>query len=209
MAKTETGFAIADSIHAAWDLFKEKWYVIYGLYLFPVLIAVVYSVLLDSLREEFSVMALFLMFVYMVVQTVVSMGLVKGYLNLVRGKQITVETFKEMLPLVINYVLGTLLVGVIILAGFIFLILPGIYFSLKYYFVPFLLIDKKMGPMEALKASAKMTDGIKWELVGLFAATIALAYLGLFALLFGIFITAPVAGFSYVYFYEKALKRLK
>jgi len=35
-----------------------------------------------------------------------------------------------------------------------------------------------------------------------------LAYMGLFALIVGIFVTAPVAAMSYVYFYEKALKRL-
>ncbi|PJC41244.1 MAG: hypothetical protein CO041_05365, partial [Candidatus Pacebacteria bacterium CG_4_9_14_0_2_um_filter_40_15] len=153
MSYSETGFVISDSLHAAWDLFKEKWYVIYGLYLIPVVVAVVYSLTLNALGEEFGVMSLFVMFIYMILQTVVSMGVVQGYLNLVRGKEINVETFKSMLPLVVNYFLGTLLMGVIILAGLIFLIVPGIYFSLKYYFVPFLLIDKKMGPMEALKAS--------------------------------------------------------
>ena len=208
MSYKETGFTISDSIHAAWDLFKEKWYVIYGLYLIPVVVAVVYSLTLNALGEDFSVMSLFVMFIYMIVQTVVSMGVIQGYLNLTRGKEINVETFKSMLPLVVNYFLGTLLMGVIIMAGLIFLIVPGIYFSLKYYFVPFLLIDKKMGPMEALKASEKMTKGIKWELVGLGAATILLAYMGLFALIVGIFVTAPVAAMSYVYFYEKALKRL-
>jgi len=208
MSYSETVFVISDSLHAAWDLFKEKWYVIYGLYLIPVVVAVVYSLTLNALGEEFGVMSLFVMFIYMILQTVVSMGVVQGYLNLVRGKEINVETFKSMLPLVVNYFLGTLLMGVIILAGLIFLIVPGIYFSLKYYFVPFLLIDKKMGPMEALKASEKMTKGIKWELVGLGAATILLAYMGLFALIVGIFVTAPVAAMSYVYFYEKALKRL-
>lgn len=207
MAKT-TGYVISDSIHAAWDLFKEKWFIVYGLYLIPVLTAAAYSWLVQTLGEDFGVMQFFLLFIYLVVQTVVSMGIVKGYLNLVRGEEITVETFKNMLPLVINYVLGTLLMMFIVLGGLILLIVPGIYFSLKYYFVPFLLIDKKMGPKEALAASAKMTDGIKWELVGLFSVTIVLAYMGLFALIIGVFVTAPVAGLSYVYFYEKALKRL-
>lgn len=209
MSHKETGFAISDSIHAAWQLFKEKWYVIYGLYLLPVALGIVYSMVLDGMGSDFTGATLVLMVAYIVVQMVVSMGLIKGYLNLVRGEAITVQMFKDMLPLLVNYLLGTLLMMLIVVVGFVLLIVPGIYLSLKYYFVPFLLIDKKMSPMEALRASAKMTEGIKWELVGLFGATIVLAYMGLLALLVGVFITAPVAGMSYVYFYEKALKRLK
>lgn len=209
MSHKETGYAISDSIHAAWDLFKEKWYVIYGLYLLPVVLGIVYSMTLESLGNEFNAPILLVMFAYMILQTVLSMGLIKGYLNLVRGEAITAQTFKDMLPLVVNYILGTLLMALIVIVGFVLLIVPGIYFSLKYYFVPFLLIDKKMSPMEALRASEKMTDGIKWEMLGLFATTVLLAYLGLFALIVGVFVTAPVAGMSYVYFYEKALKRLK
>lgn len=209
MSHKETGFAISDSIHAAWQLFKEKWYVIYGLYLLPVALGIVYSMVLDGMGSDFTGATLILMVAYIVVQMVVSMGLIKGYLNLVRGEAITVQMFKDMLPLLVNYLLGTLLMMLIVVVGFVLLIVPGIYLSLKYYFVPFLLIDKKMSPMEALRASAKMTEGIKWELVGLFGATIVLAYMGLLALLVGVFITAPVAGMSYVYFYEKALKRLK
>lgn len=208
MSHKETGFAISDSIHAAWHLFKEKWYVIYGLYLIPVVLGFVYTMMLENLGNEFSGPVLLLFFAYLVVQTVLSMGLIKGYLNLVRGEAITVQTFKDMLPLVVNYILGTLLMALIVVVGFVLLIIPGMYFSLKYYFVPFLLIDKKMSPMEALKASEKMTDGIKWEMLGLFATTVLLAYLGIFALIVGVFVTAPVAGMSYVYFYEKALKRL-
>ncbi|MCA9368892.1 MAG: hypothetical protein H6773_02615 [Pseudomonadales bacterium] len=208
MSQKESVFAISDSIHAAWDLFKEKWYIIYGLYLIPVVVAVIYSLTLNALGESFGIMAFFVMFIYMIVQTVVSMGVIQGYLNLARGEEINIETFKTMLPLVVNYFLGTLLLGVIIVLGLIFLIVPGIYFSLKYFFVPFLLIDKKMKPMEALRASEKMTKGIKWELVGLSAAAILLAYMGIFAVIVGIFVTAPVAAMSYVYFYEKAVKRL-
>lgn len=207
MAKT-AGFVISESIGSAWNLFKEKWYLIYGLYLVPVGIAIVYAMASGALGEDFGLMQMFLMFLYLVTQVVVSMGVIKGYLNLVRGKEISVETFTDMLPQAINYVLGTLLMGLIVIGGFILLIVPGIYFMIKYYFVPFLLVDKKLSPMEALKMSAKMTDGIKWEMVGFFYTSIILAYLGVFALILGVFVSAPVAGMSYVYLYEKALERV-
>ncbi len=209
MSKAVSGFAISEAIHGSWNLFKEKWHLVYGLYLIPVLVAVVYSLIVKALGEDFGLMALFVGFLYMVAQMVVSMGVVQGYINLTRGKEITVETFTDMFPQVINYVIGTIMMMLIVLGGTLLFILPGIYFSLKYYFVPFLIIDKKMGPKEALAASAKMTDGVKWELVGLFGATIALAYLGLFGLIVGVFVTAPVAGLSYVMFYNRLVKRLE
>lgn len=209
MSHTPTGYVISDSIHAAWDLFKKKWLTVYGLYALPMAIGIAYTLIVGPMGEDFSPVALLSMAVYFVIQMMVSMGVTKGYLNLSRGKDVSLDTFTKVLPLTGKYLLGMILFILIVMGGTLLFILPGVYFSFKYYFAPFLIIDKGLGPIEALKESAKLTDGIKWELVGLVGATVALAYLGLFALLVGIFVTAPVAGLSYFFFYNHALKRLE
>ena len=115
MSKAVSGFAISEAIHGSWNLFKEKWHLVYGLYLIPVLVAVVYSLIVKALGEDFGLMALFVGFLYMVAQMVVSKGVVQGYINLTRGKEITVETFTDMFPQVINYVIGTIMMMLIVL----------------------------------------------------------------------------------------------
>ena len=60
-------------------------------------------------------------------------------------------------------------------------------FSLCTYFV----IDKGLGPIEALKASARTTQGAKWQLLG-FGAICGLIYLmGLLCFIVGIFAALP------------------
>lgn len=52
-----------------------------------------------------------------------------------------------------------------IIVGFIFLVIPGIILSYKYYFVPYLLAENPdLRPEEALELSSQMTDGLKVDI---------------------------------------------
>lgn len=96
----------------------------------------------------------------------------------------------------------------IVFAGLLLFIYPGIVWSLKYLFAPYLAVDKGMTPKEALAASAKMTEGIKWDLVAYIGATAVLTYFGLLMFIVGFLVSAPVAMLSYAVLYTVALKRL-
>lgn len=52
-----------------------------------------------------------------------------------------------------------ILSAIIVLAGLVALILPGLYLLVRIIFAPYLLIDRNLGPTEAIKASWRMTDG--------------------------------------------------
>ena len=205
--KTE-GLFIGEIFKKSWALFKEEWITFYALQLLPIIVAVVYSWGLESYAEN-SDFGFIWILLYLVVQVVLSMGLIKGYLQLSRGKKVTMETFTSVAPLILNYFASQLLMGLIVLGGFILLIIPGVIFSIKYMFTPYLVIDKGLGPIEALKASGKITDGIKWDMVGFLAAAAVLTYIGILALFVGLLVTIPVATFSYVLLYNKLVTRLK
>jgi uncharacterized membrane protein len=89
-----------------------------------------------------------------------------------------------------NAVLASLITGVIIIMGIIMLIVPGIIFACRLAFVPYLVIDRKMEAMEALKTSWQMTRGHGWKvfLIGLLGFFIVIA--GLIVLFFGVIISA-------------------
>lgn len=89
-------------------------------------------------------------------------------------------------------VLGTgILYGLIILAGFILLIVPGIIWAVKFSLCYYFVIDKGLGPIEALKASSRTTMGVKWQLFGFGIVCALINLLGLFCLIVGIFATYP------------------
>ena len=109
-----------------------------------------------------------------------------AYLRAARGDKLMI---KDMFAVFQNYwyaVLANLLVGIIILIGIVLLIVPGIIFACKLAFVPYLVVDRKMETIEAIKKSWEMTRGHAGTvfLMGLLAIPIAL--LGLICLGIGI-----------------------
>jgi uncharacterized membrane protein len=73
---------------------------------------------------------------------------------------------QETINHIANYIIGYVLYILAILVGFILLIIPGIYVAIRFQFVPNLLVDKKMKFKEAFAMSTKMTEDIKWKLIG-------------------------------------------
>jgi len=57
-------------------------------------------------------------------------------------------------------ILYTIMVGV----GILFFIVPGIIVALTFMFAPYFVVNNRCGPIQALKASAAITEGAKWEL---------------------------------------------
>jgi uncharacterized membrane protein len=86
-----------------------------------------------------------------------------------------------------NIVLANLLVSIIVGVGFVLLIVPGIIFACKLTFVPFLVMDKKMEAVAAIKKSWAMTKGYSWTIFGMAIVSIFIAIAGLICLGVGIF----------------------
>ncbi len=99
----------------------------------------------------------------------VSYGVSFTYLKASRGDSLEIKDMFEAFQTYWNAVLASLLVAVIVIIGFILLIVPGIVFACKLAFTPYLVIDRKMGVIEAVKGSWSMTGGHTWKvfLIGL------------------------------------------
>ncbi len=90
--------------------------------------------------------------------------------------------------------LGTsVLAGIIILIGFILLIVPGIIAAIMFSFVTYLVIEKGMQPVEALKESVRLTKGNRLQLFLLGLALLGVNILGLLALGVGLLVSVPVS----------------
>ncbi|MCB9813331.1 MAG: hypothetical protein H6772_02905 [Pseudomonadales bacterium] len=202
------GFFISETFKKAWKIFKQEWITIYAINALPLTIGFIYSILANELNQS-SGLFLILYAIYFVVQITVSMGVINALLSVVRGKKVSVDTFTSMLPKSLKYFGAQILMMLIILGGFLLFIIPGIIFSIKYMFTPYFVVDKGLGPIEALKASGKLTDGIKWDLVGFLSAVIILMYSGIMALFVGLLITLPIGTLAFVILYNQLIKRSK
>ncbi|GIK84307.1 MAG: hypothetical protein BroJett025_09290 [Patescibacteria group bacterium] len=207
LLKSTEGFIISDSFRSAWEIFKKEWIVVYAVQLLPIVVAIVYNMLISETNEN-SAFAMIWGLAYLVIQFIVSMGVIKAYVELIRGKKVTMDMITSVAPKAINFIVAQILMMLIIFGGFLLFIIPGIIFSIKFMFTPYLIVDKGMGPIEALKASAKMTDGVKWDIFGFMAATVVLMYSGILALFVGLIVTIPIGTLAYVILYDRLLKRL-
>ncbi len=80
--------------------------------------------------------------------------------------------------------------SVLIFLGLLCFIVPGVYLAIRWMFAEILVIDKGLRPMEALKASSEMTEGVRGKLFLYALVSILLMLVGLFVFVIG----AVVAG---------------
>jgi len=112
---------------------------------------------------------------------------------------IPMNTFLNMFICYICYTL-------IVLAGIVLLIVPGIIFAIMFRMSFFLILDKGYGPIEALKESAKLTKGVRGKLflLGIMQFLVVLA--GFLCLIVGLFAAVPTVIMAEVYVYRKLLQ---
>jgi hypothetical protein len=131
------------------------------------------------------------------------------FLKAVRGEKIEIkDMFSVFERNYWNAVLASIIVGVIVAFGFIMLIVPGIIFAVRLAFVKYLIIDRKMEALEALKTSWNMTRGHGWHIfwMGLLVVPIILA--GIIMLFVGVFISAMWISAAFAVMYHAVcLKR--
>lgn len=107
------------------------------------------------------------------------------------------------------YVLATLLYGLIIAVGTLLLIVPGIIFGLMFMFYGYVMVEKKLGPIEALKESKRLTAGAKWDLFLFSLLAIGLNLLGVLALLVGVLVTMTITFIAMAHLYRQRTRALE
>jgi uncharacterized membrane protein len=100
-----------------------------------------------------------------------------------------------------NAVLAGLIKFMIIGLGFVMLIVPGIIFACRLAFVNYLVIDRKMEAIEALKASWAMTRGHGWTIFGMALLAFLIVIAGFLCLFVGVIIAVMwiTASFAVLY----------
>jgi len=101
-----------------------------------------------------------------------------------------------------RYVGAGLLTGAAFVIGLILFIVPGIIALTMFMFAGYLVIDKGLGPIAALKESARITKGNRLELLLLVLAVSGLTLLGLICLIVGVFVVLPICTLASVHAYR-------
>ncbi len=102
-----------------------------------------------------------------------------------------------------KYVVAIILITIIVAIGMVLLIVPGIIASLGLMFATYYVIDFKKDPIEALKRSWELSNGLKWQLFIFVLALGLVNILGVLALFVGFFVSVPVTMFAFAHVYNE------
>ncbi|MBU0546412.1 DUF975 family protein [Patescibacteria group bacterium] len=204
MEANKKNFSIEEAIKWGWEKTKKH----FG---FVVLVLIIYYLvsMLPSIlqgRHGGGMFGGLLSLAVFVATMIMQMGIMKMILKFYDGGMPKLNEIIYTKNL-FEYFLGSLLYSLIVLGGIILLIIPGIYWALRYQFAPLLIVDKGLKPVEALKKSAVMTEGIKWKLLLLCLVMCGINLLGMLVFMVGLLVTIPVTTLAYVYIYRKILAK--
>jgi len=116
----------------------------------------------------------------------VEYGVSFAHLKASRSDELKIRDMFEAFRNYWNAVLANLLVGVIVLIGVMLLIIPGIIFACKLAFTPYLVVDRKMDVLEAVRESWKMTNGHAWTVFFICLLGIPISIAGFICFIVGI-----------------------
>jgi len=176
----------------AWDSFTKKWMLLWGAVIIIALFSIAFELLEKSLKDD----AFFILFLIwggsIIIFSILGAGFYRLALNAISGRGEIKDLWSEHRK-AFSYFLVSLLQGIIILAGFVLLIIPGIIFALMFGQSLYALIDKNKGVLESLSYSAKITKGYRWKILGIGIVLFFLILVSIIPFGLGLLITIPLS----------------
>lgn len=137
------------------------------------------------------------------VSILISMGVIRIALKIVDGKPVETADLFQRADQALPYFIASVIVGIMVGIGFIFLIIPGIYLAITFGFFGYNIVDKEHGIVESIEQSAAITNAQKGDLFVFGVALFLFNLAGAIALGIGLLITVPVSMLALAYVYRK------
>ena len=134
---------------------------------------------------------------------VLQIGITWILLAHIDGREWTWRDLYRHYNLFLNFLVASILFGLIVAGGFILFIVPGIIFAIMFGQYSYVIVDKGVGPIEALKQSKRITKGVRWKMFGFHIVSFFVVILGFVALLVGALAAIPVTTIAAVWVYRR------
>ncbi len=194
MENTQKIFTIKGVLNEAYAIIKSHFWTIIGQF---TLIFLCYLILSSGFERIF-LLNLFVMMLYTFVITVFSLSYAnKGSFHF--DDLLHALTLKRFCYFVATF----FLFGLAVIGGTILLIIPGILFAVMFGYSKYEILEKEISPIDALKASRKITKGYRWKIFGFMFVSGLLVILGVLCLFVGILFFLPLVMIADAIVYKK------
>ncbi len=128
-----------------------------------------------------------------------SLVLVRTALGLVEGHAPRLSPIEPLLRGFIPFVLISFVFGLLVGVGFVLLVVPGVLLALRFGYAPMLVADTGLSVGDALRESARLTQGFRGGLFAFGLAMVAVNVLGALALGLGLLLSVPTTVIAAAY----------
>jgi len=199
----EQKFSMKEAIGLGWTTIKNNIGFFVGLLVVAGLCHAIPNIIQELTKETMPILSAVIGLLAWILQSLIALGLIKISLHFCDNESSKISELFSCLPLLVNYLISSILYFLMVFIGIILLIVPGIIVSIRFQFFGYFIVDEEAGPIEALKKSFAMTRGTAlWLLLfGLLVGLINLV--GALALIIGLFVTVPIGMIAYASVYRK------
>lgn len=139
---------------------------------------------------------------------VVNYGLRYLFLKAIRDEETELKLlFEGFRNKYFKIVLANLIVVALAVIGFVLLIIPGIIVLVRLAFVPYLVMDKDLEPMQAVEKSWQLTRGYGWKIFGMAIISIVIIIAGLLFLIVGVIISFMWVQSAFATLYQSVISQ--
>jgi len=175
-------FRVWEFIGRAWDLVKPHWLVLGAMFLIQALLIGGPNIVVHFLGNV----------VQFVIGGAIMVGIWRANLGVVAGRKPDVGMMFQGFDRFLDAFLAYLVVAILTVLGLICLIVPGIILAIMWLFTFPVIAETNLGFWEAMRESARLTEGYRWRLFLLLLAFIPVTLLGALVCCVGVFISTAV-----------------
>ena len=184
--------SVSDCFSRSWKLYTNNFGILTG----TTLVFLLIMSTLNSLAGIGTIIAVAL-------NGVLTAGLCLVYLNVLRhGKAEFNDLFAGFNRSFVPLLLAGIVTHVLIAAGLLLCLLPGIYLFVAWMFAYPLVIERSLDFWPAMELSRRVVHERWWELFALMFVVVVLLFVGILFFLIGVVFTLPIAFGAIIYAYE-------
>lgn len=200
-------FSVEEALQYGWNIMKDNIWFFVGMLIVAWALAGVPHIIANILQRESIGLSFFFRIIGWVADIIVSIGLITIALKFLDKQEPKFEDLFSFKPYFWKYLGASILTGLIVWIGFLLLIVPGIYWALKFQFFGYFVVGQGRDPVEAMRMSSRITHTVKWKLFGFGLVLALINVVGAICLFIGLFVTVPVTLLAYSSVYRKLLEQ--
>jgi uncharacterized membrane protein len=201
-------FSVSEALRFGWETLKRN----LGPSLVISVVGMVAVLLVNGLSqasERYPGLAMAFGLLSQLVQIGVSFVWIRFALALHDGRAVTLRSLVPDAKALLDFVAVSILYGLIVFAGLLLLVVPGVYLAIRYGFATFVVADEHPPVLEALHRSSELTRGVRGRLFTLGLALVAINVMGAVVFGIGLLFTVPLSAFATTLVYRRLLAKAR